>query len=866
VPPPYNAGDVSLSAGTRIGPYEIVSPLGAGGMGEVYRARDPRLGRQVAIKILPRLADASSMKLQRFEREARATGALNHPNILAIYDIGVHEGLPYLVSELLEGETLLARLRHGPLAQHKAIEYGKQIVAGLAAAHARGIVHRDLKPENIFLTKDGVIKILDFGLAKWFGEPGDSRPGLKTAAPQTEAGVLVGTVSYMSPEQIRGEDLDHRSDIFAFGLVLYEMLAGIRAFDGKSAAETIAATLYQEPPEFPESSHPSLQVEQIVRHCLEKKPDDRYQSARDLQFQLDALTGVLVSATRQRSGRFGIPPRRLRTTAIAASFLALGAVTAFLAARLLSQAPLPTFQQLTFRRGAVQSARFAPDGGTVIYSAAWEGGPLQLFSARPDSPESRAFEIPSADILSVSPTGELAISLGRTNPTSEGTLARVPLGGGAPRELMTRVIDADWSPDGKQLAVIHGVPGGYRLEYPIGTTLVETRGWMSHVRISRDGSKIAFLDHPTILDDGGSVCVFEHGEKHVLASGWATVNGLAWSPSGDELWFTASTLGPTNSLVAVSPSGRQRTLQAFPGRATLLDVDPRSGRTLLAVGRYRIGMVYSEPATGTSRDLSWLDASVAADLSADARTLLFFEAGSARLDRDYVTYTRPTNGAAAVRLGLGTSPALSPDGAWVAAIARASVPTVSLIPTGAGEPRTLTIKAAIEPQTVSWFPDGRRLLIGAHAPSHGSGLYVLDTVSGSLEAASPEGFSIDRLSHPISPDGRFALALDSHGNLVLDPLGGGEPKPIPGLEPGDLPTRWSPDGRSVYVFRRSDMPGKVFRYDFASGTKTPIEILEPRDRAGMGSLLTVQTTPDGRVVVYSYSVALSDLFLVDHLK
>ncbi|MGE5234147.1 MAG: protein kinase domain-containing protein [Acidobacteriota bacterium] len=859
---------MSLSAGTRIGPYEIVSPLGAGGMGEVYRARDPRLGRQVAIKILPRLADASSMKLQRFEREARATGALNHPNILAIYDIGVHEGLPYLVSELLEGETLLARLRHGPLPQHKAIEFGKQIVAGLAAAHARGIVHRDLKPENIFLTKDGVIKILDFGLAKWFGEPGDSRPGLKTAAPQTEAGVLVGTVSYMSPEQIRGEDLDHRSDIFAFGLVLYEMLAGIRAFDGKSAAETIAATLYQEPPEFPESSHPSLQVEQIVRHCLEKKPDDRYQSARDLQFQLDALTGVLVSATRQRSGRFGLPPRRLRSAAIAAAFLALGAVTAFLAARLLGQTPLPTYQQLTYRRGAVLHARQAPDGGTIVYSASWDGLPPQLYSVRTDSPESRPFDLPSADILSISPSGELAISIDTQRIVgwlTESTLARVPLGGGAPRPVLDRVVDADWSPDGSELAVVHGDANGYRLEFPIGTVLYRSAGWLSNPRVALHGRRIAFVEHPVMGDDAGQICVVGPGEAmRVLSAGWASVSGLAWSPNGDEIWFSASDRRPTTDLFAVTLSGRQRVLQRSPSRMALLDVDSKTGRALVSAGRLRIGAIYLEPGKGTERDLSWQDVSIATDLANDGRTMLFLEIGTAESS---LVYQRPTDGAPAVRLGAGTSPVLSPDERWVATLGPEKQPAVVLLPVGPGQSRKLPLPSLEAVQHVEWFPDGRRLLLNGNEAGHGPRLFALDIEQGKTRAISAEGVRLPLFAaHSLSPDGRQAALLDSKGIPVLLSLDGGAVQTLRGLQPGDQVARWSPDGKALYVYHPAGMPGHLYRYDLATGTATTLVTLEPRDRAGMGNLTSVQILPDAQALVYSYSVNLSDLFLVDHLK
>src|SRR5262245_619190 len=279
---------VTLAAGTRLRPYEILSPLGAGGMGEVYRAKDPRLGREVAIKVLPASLSRDADRLRRFEQEARAAGALNHPNITAVYDVGTHDGSPYVVSELLEGETLRARMVGGALAPRRAVEYAIQIASGLASAHEKGIVHRDLKPENLFVTRDGRVKTLDFGLAKLLApEEKRSETELPTA---TEPGVVLGTIGYMSPEQVRGQVADARSDIFSFGSILYEMLSGSRAFSGGSTADTMSAILLKEPPDLSvtnENVPPGL--ERIVRHCLEKNPEQRFHSAHDLAFDLQAL-------------------------------------------------------------------------------------------------------------------------------------------------------------------------------------------------------------------------------------------------------------------------------------------------------------------------------------------------------------------------------------------------------------------------------------------------------------------------------------------------------------------------------------------------------------------------------------------------
>src|SRR6266704_3337067 len=290
---------MALAAGTKLGPYEIIAPLGAGGMGEVYRARDTRLGRDVAVKVLPSSFSADADRLRRFEQEACAAGALNHPNILIVHDIGTHDGSPYVVSELLEGETLRQRISGATLPQRKVIDYALQIAHGLAAAHEKGIVHRDLKPDNLFITKDGRVKILDFGLAKLTGTAdGDlSQTSIPTRRVDTEPGKVMGTVGYMSPEQVRGRAADARSDIFSFGAILYEMLSGKRAFHGESAVETMSAILREDPPDLSvtnQSISPGL--ERIVRHCLEKNPEQRFHSAHDLAFDLEALSGTSATS------------------------------------------------------------------------------------------------------------------------------------------------------------------------------------------------------------------------------------------------------------------------------------------------------------------------------------------------------------------------------------------------------------------------------------------------------------------------------------------------------------------------------------------------------------------------------------------
>src|SRR6266540_2877442 len=518
---------MTLSPGTRLGPYEILAPLGAGGMGEVYRARDARLGREVAIKVLPASFSQDSDRLRRFEQEARAAGILNHPNITAVHDLGTADGAPYIVTELLEGETLRSRLGAGALSPRKAIDYAVQTAKGLAAAHEKGIIHRDLKPENLFLTNDGRVKILDFGLAKLTQPEGQAaqQTNLPTAAAATEPGVVMGTLGYMSPEQVKGKPADQRSDIFSFGAILYEMLSGVRAFHRDSAAETMSAILREEPPDL-SATNRSIQpgLERTVRHCLEKNPEERFYSARDVAYDLEALSGLsgaAVAAPGTVAGARSRPSWPLLAGAVLATALVCGLATYFAVARAGNRPP-PSFRQLSFRRGQILSARFAPDGQTVIYSAAWDGKPMEVFVGRPESPESRPFGLAGAEVLAVSKTGEMAVSLNRrqTVPfTRVGRLARISIAGGAPRDIIDDVQWADWGPDGQSLAVVREVGVSNRLEFPIGKVLYETTGWISHPRVSPNGDLVAFIDHRVLRDDGGSVAVVDRaGKKKTLSS------------------------------------------------------------------------------------------------------------------------------------------------------------------------------------------------------------------------------------------------------------------------------------------------------------------------------------------------------------
>jgi Tol biopolymer transport system component len=848
-----------IAAGTKLGPYEVVSLVGAGGMGEVYRAKDTRLGRDVAVKVLPHSFAADPERLRRFEQEARAAGMLNHPNILAVYDFGQHGEAPFVVTELLEGETLKERLGGTPMPVRKAIDYASQLARGLAAAHEKGIVHRDLKPENLFITREGRVKILDFGLAKTVAQaPMAVAETVATApVPQTEAGMVFGTVTYMSPEQVRGQRVDHRSDIFSFGLVLYEMLTGKQAFRAESTIETMSAILKADPPRMSELA-PGLpaELERIVLHCLEKSPQERFGSASDIAFHLESIGGTSTGVTAKTAA---VPAAGKWKRVAVAGLLLAGGAALFAAGRITVPPPAsPQFEPVTFRRGSVAAARYAPDGRTVVYSASWEGGPNSLYTAQPGNPESRPLDV-QARLHAVSRTGELAVLLQR--PGKPDMLARMPMNGGATRDVLEDVTAASWGPSGEQLAVVRAIEGRYRLEYPIGQVLFEGAARLSAPVVSSDGQRIAVGVHPVGIDNRGDVAVVDlSGKLTTLSPNWEDIGELAWSPDGKEVWFSGSNRGTDHAVYAVNLAGATRTLSSGPGSLSLQDVTP-DGRVLISHGFRRPGIVVRPPNSANEVELGWMDYSWFVDLSDDGKYILFSEQGTAG-GPGYAVYLRPTDGSPAVRLGKGDAHSISHDGKWVAAV-DLETQTLQLLPTGAGQPRKLPSHELVSYFFVGFFPDGQRLIIAATDKSGSTRMYVQEIESGAQRAITPPGVFLTR--NTVSPDGKW-LAAATRGKLTAYPVDGGEPRElVRNLPETDRAMRWNHDGTRVYV-RSGLLPAQIASVDVKTGARTVLYDLTVRDNVGVNGIQEFRMTPDGKSYGFGYVRTQQNLYQVTGLK
>jgi len=862
---------VGLAAGTKLGTYEVLAPLGSGGMGEVYRGRDTKLNREVAIKVLPAHLSHDPVALGRFGREAESLAAISHPNILAIFDFGTANGIVYAVTELLEGSTMRQVLDTSTPPVRRTIEYAVQIAEGLGAAHDRGIVHRDLKPDNVFVTSDGRVKILDFGLARpqvLLSADGVTSPALN----QTEPGTVLGTIGYMSPEQVRGKTADARSDIFSFGAVLYEMLAGHRAFSGDSAAETMHAILKEEPAQYEAISlrlPPALS--RIVGHCLEKTPEQRFQSARDLAFDLRTLTATSVSG--QVASLTSTERRPWRRAVVAAALFGSGVAIGFLPARAMFRpAPLesPVYRRLTFDRGEIGRARFAPDVTTVVYNAAWRGEASEIFATRLDGRESRSLGLSRTTLLGVSSASELALSLNTPTPhVGVATLGRVPLAGGAPREVLEDVTWADWMPDGAGLAVVHNTGELQRVEFPVGHVVYETRNNLSHLRVSPRGDWVAFADHPadSAYSGGTLVAVDRQGAKRVLSKGWADLWGIAWRPDSSEVWFTASRRDEFKSLYAVTLNGEERLVTHMLGQVTLQDIS-REGRVLLTTSIFHVQMMARAPGAALERDLSWLGMSQTAGIWPDGSAVLFNELGEGGSSGEFI-YMRRTDGSPAVRLGEGRALSLSPDGKWALCLLSSS--RLVVLPTGAGQAIDLT-RPGLDyrphltdygpTQQGTWFPDSRRVLFTAADKNGTAHVYVQDITSGEPNQIGPAGI----IGGLVSPDGLRFLGSKPDELPSLYDVRTSAITPIKGLGAGDVPIRWGARTGSLLCKRVDGHSTQIVDINVVTGQRRVATTLTPADTAGASPPSWLAISPDGNSYAYSLQRIVGDLYLVEGLK
>ncbi len=859
---------MSLIPHTRLGPYEILEPLGSGGMGDVYRARDTRLGRDVAVKVLPERFADDRVAMARFEREAKAVAALSHPNIMAIFDIGREGPLAYLVTELLEGETLRQRLTRGALPARKAAEYGAQIALALGVAHEKGLIHRDVKPENVFIAPGGRVKVLDFGLARPI-EPAPPE-GSATVVVVTEPGLIAGTPAYMAPEQAAGRLLDHRADIFALGTVLFEMLTGQRAFHGETTAHTLMAVIEKDPPDV-STLDPTIPVAmaQLVRHCLEKEPAERFQSARDVAFNLQLLAGGPTGSGPAGPGEQPPVGRRwLRRPALALIGLVTTAAAAlagawFIGPRMVTS---PVFHQVSYRQEAIFRAAIGPDRQTIVYSTSDETNVPEIVSLVPGWPNAKPIGVPASHLLSISSKGELALLTHArivTTQTIRGTLATLPLGSSQPRELLDNVREASWAPDGAQLAIVRVVDGGKdRLEFPIGRKLYESSGYLTDLRVSPAGDAVVFFEHPVKWEDEASLILMDrNGQMKVLAGPYESASGIAWRPGGKEVVFSARASASENSAIySVPPGGTPRLVLATAGGLTIHDISP-DGQWLVSRDDVRRAVLTRTAGMAAERDLTWLNRSDIAAIAADGSRVLFTEYGGPAGSSGGVCL-RATDGSPTVVLGTGSAQDLSPDGRWVVAIDYMAS-KLWLYPTGAGEKRDLARGAIERYRYANWFRDGGRVLVCGNERGRSARCYVQDVAGGPPRAVTPDGdWGIP------SPDGRRAVVWRADARPAIYPFDGTPGITVPSSTIEDVPVGWGADGQAVLVYQPGRVPGVIERIDLATGARQFVRQFEaPSGRVGVLSVDPV-VVADDKATSYAYTATqrLSTLFVVRGLR
>ena len=876
-----------LTAGTKLGPYEIVSPLGAGGMGEVYRARDSRLGRDVAVKILPESFARDTDRLHRFEQEARAVAALNHPNILAVFDIGQDNGLPFLVSELLEGESLRAVLDRGPLPQRKTIEYGVQIAHGLAAAHEKGIIHRDLKPENVFITKDGRIKILDFGLAKLAQATGGDEATLTSA--HTAAGVVMGTASYMAPEQVRGEAVDPRTDIFAFGAVLYEMLSGARAFRRDTAAETMTAVLKDDPRELSDPGHVvSPTLERIVRRCLEKNPEQRFQSARDLSFALSALSGTETSAVARAAAA---APRRLPILLWLGAALALAAVatvTWFVARR-----PLPATR--------MQFALAVPDEISISHMALSHDGATLVFVSPEESSDLPMLFVQHVGSPNVTPLpGTQGASYPFWSPDgayvgffAHGKLQKIAISGGPPQPL-TGVLSARGGTWGSQNVILFApdtgsglwrinangsglapvtqdlllrdsrlqthrwpvfLPDGKRFLYWAGNFSNAKNDPVSGIYLGSldgKGTKLVILCHSSFNYDSHDLFFADDQRQLVSVAFDASSGQVAGNvvSLANQVGYQPSTYW---AAIAVSANGTVIYNTGVGAALSVLTWVDRSGKELGKIGQPGI---MANPTLSPDGNRVAVDITDTKANNVDVWQLSTNGAGNARFTFD------PAEEVCGV---------WSRDGRLIAyrAVVTSGAALVTKPSSGLEREKQLSKAASVDDYIAnSWSLDDQQILVTVQATSH-SYLALLPSAGGSftplLSAAayetaaqtSPGGRSAayatrsNETNGQISPDGKWvAYASDESGawEIYVTSFPGAAGKWQVSRGGGSEP-RWRGDGKEIFYIAPNGMLMAVpvnAESIFATGTPAPLFQIHGRASISSTDVFTYDVAKDGK--------------------
>ncbi len=864
-----------LSPGVTLGPFQIERELGRGGMGEVYLARDTRLDRLVAIKSLPEHLSADPDRLARFQREAKVLASLNHPGIGAIYGLEQAAGRQFLILEFVEGQTLGERLSRGVLPLEEALGLARQIAMALEAAHEKGVIHRDLKPANIMVTPSGQVKVLDFGLARGADSVGSAMPALNPDSPtvSTQApprsptipGAIMGTAGYMSPEQARGKPVDKRSDIFSYGSVLFEMLTGRGPFPGETITDILAAVVGREPDwsALPAGIGPNTR--RLLSRCLEKNHSQRYRDIGDVAFDL-ADAPALDAASSSGS----VPSKR--SIGLSRSVAALFAVAAVALGVLLwrqhSAAPrLPRFERLTFAPQFITNARFTSDGRTVVFSAARSGNTAELFVRSPEDAQPRSLGAPNLQLLSVSSKGELAVLVRCRywcHRTYVGMLARMPLAGGAPREILENVTGADWFPDGAELAVVRRVGPVSRLEYPVGTVLWEAAGYISDLRVSADGQRLAFMTHAYEADNLGSVVVVDRRGATVTKSieYWGA-EGLAWSPDGAAVLFSSAVQGEEIYTVReLSMDGAVRDVLTGHAGIVVLDAAPsRGGGKLLATDYQVSGTIVARFAGAQGeRELSWLGASYLPIMTRDGRSVAFTDQ-SRMAGRHYAVCLQPADGSPPVRLGDGIPVDFSGDGASVLAMVPSDPPRMMIYPTGAGVTRDIS-----DPEFVSYdfsamrfTADGRGVLYCGTRRSGASRAYLLDLASGVARPVTPEGTN----RAMAFPDGQGVLACGADGRFLRYRLDGGAPQPVAGVNREDVILGFRPDGKSLLAMRPWEMPARVETVELATGQRTLLREIAPDNRIGTTATVGVGFSEDEKSYVYSVWRSVGELFSVE---